>query len=123
MKKVMNKINFAIICLMTAGPAFAAGEKTLNTSAFCQLFAKLHDIFNLLRIAAFIGAAFYIAGWAWEFISKPGDMKVDKIKEKGTGLLVGFILLFMVGIILSFVLSATGMKLVGCDANTLITSW
>jgi len=119
MKKVMNKINFAIICLMTAGPAFA---ENLNASAFCQLFTKLHDIFNLLRIAAFIGAAFYIAGWAWGFISS-GKVEVKDLKEKGTGLLVGFILLFMVGVILSFVLSATGMKLVGCDAKTLITAW
>ena len=117
MKKVMNKINFAIICLMTAMPAFAALPKKQVTvdSDMCKLMTSLYEVFNILRIAAFIGAAFYIAGWAWEFISKPDDAKMDKIKGKGQGLLVGFSLLFVIGAILSFIMSATGMQMMGCD--------
>ena len=119
MKKIMNKMNFAIIAIMASAPAFAAD---LNASGFCELLKKLHDVFNWLRILAFIGAAFYIAGWAWDFISK-GEAKMEDVKKKGTGLLVGFILLFMVGALLSFVLSVAGMKMIGCDASTLVTGW
>ena len=115
MKKIMNKINFAVICLMTSVPAFAA----LNTTKvnidndMCSLLKSLHEVFNYLRIAAFIGAAFYIAGWAWGFISG-GEAKMDEVKKKGIGLLVGFSLLFIIGAVLSFVMSATGMNMIGC---------
>lgn len=122
MKKVMNKINFALIAIMASMPVFAADGNTLNAKGFCGLLVKLHEVFNWLRILAFIGAAFYIAGWAWEFISG-GKAEMKTIKEKGTGLLVGFILLFMIGALLSFVLSVSGMKMVGCDDATLVTGW
>ena len=110
MKKVMNKINFALIGLMVAMPVFAAD---LDAAPYCQLFTKLHDVFKVLQILAFVGAAFYIAGWAWEFISK-GEAKMETIKGKGIGLLVGFGLLFMIGIVLTFVLSTAGMKIINC---------
>ncbi len=118
MKKFMNKINFALISLMVSTPLFA---EELNAAPFCELFHKLHSVFNILRIAAFVGAAFYIAGWAWDFISK-GEAKMDDVKKKGIGLLVGFILLFMIGVLLSFVLSASGMSMIGCG-NDLVTKW
>ena len=116
MKKVMNKINFAIICLMTVMPVFAALPKRQVTveSDMCKLMTSLHDVFNILRIAAFIGAAFYIAGWAWDFIAK-GKAEMKDVKDKGLGLLVGFSLLFIIGAILSFIMSATGMQMMGCD--------
>ena len=79
----------------------------------CEALQKLHGLFNLLRTLAFIGAAFYIAQWAWGYISK-GDVKMDDIKDKGTALIVGFSLLFLVGVILSFVMSASGAKFIGC---------
>lgn len=118
MKKIMNKISFALIGLMVSTPLFA---EVLDATPFCGLLDRLHGIFNILRIAAFIGAAFYIAGWAWEFISG-GKAEIKTIKEKGTGLLVGFFLLFMIGILLSFVLSASGMSMMGCDGS-LVTNW
>ena len=77
MKKIMNKVNFAIIAMMVSVPAFAA----VNESAICGLMKELKGVFGLLRTLAFIGAAFYIAGWAWEFISK-GEAKPDEIKKK-----------------------------------------
>jgi len=108
MKKIMNKINFAIISLMVSVPAFAAGD-----NGMCEALQKLHGVFNLLRTLAFIGAAFYIAQWAWDYIAK-GDVEMKDIKNKGTALLVGFSLLFMIGVILSFIMSATGAKFIGC---------
>lgn len=109
MKKIMNKINFAIIGLMVSVPAFAA-----DTNAMCTAIKELGKVFNLLRTMAFIGAAFYIAGWAWKYISD-GKAEMSDIKTKGQGLLVGFALLFMVGVLLSFIMSATGAKVIGCE--------
>ena len=114
MKKIMNKINFALIAVMTSVPAFAAGND------MCEALQKLHGVFDLLRTMAFIGAAFYIAGWAWKYISD-GKAEMKDIKEKGQGLLVGFALLFMVGVILSFIMSATGAKAIGCP--DVIRNW
>ena len=108
MKKIMNKINFALIAIMASVPAFAADN------GMCEALKKLSGVFNLLRTLAFVGAAFYIAGWAWGYISK-GDAKTDDIIKQGKGLLVGFVLLFLVGVILSFVMSASGAKLAGCE--------
>lgn len=109
MKKIMNKINFAIVGMMVASPAFAA----VNENAMCVFMRDLRGIFNMLRTFAFIGAAFLIAGWAWGYISK-GEAKMDDLKNKGTGLLIGFILLFSVGLILQFLVSASGGKALGC---------
>ena len=109
MKKVMNKVNMAIISMMVASPAFAA----VNDSAMCLFMKDLRGVFNMLRTFAFIGAAFMIAGWAWGYISK-GEAKMDDLKNKGSGLLVGFILLFSVGLILQFLVSASGGKALGC---------
>lgn len=109
----MNKINFAVVGLMLALPAFAAKDSSVP-SGVCELLEKMHGVFNILRIAAFMGAAFYIAGWAWEFISK-GDAKMDTVVTKGKGLLVGFSLLFIIGAVLSFLMSANGMNTLGCE--------
>ena len=115
MKKVMNKITMATIIAMTSVPAFAADNKAL-----CDLIVKMKDVFGILRTLAFVGAAFYIAGWAWGFISK-GAVDVEKdLKGKGTGLLVGFLLLFMIGVLLSFVLSAANGDIMCKD---IITTW
>lgn len=101
MKKIINKVNFAIIGLMaSAAPAMAANN------GLCELVKELGGLLKTLRTLAFIGAGFLIAQWAWGFISKPEDVKLDKFKEKGVGMLVGFILLFGIGAVLSFFMSA-----------------
>ena len=109
MKKIMNKVNLAIIAMMVSVPAFAA----VDENAICKLVNELKGVFSLLRTLAFIGAAFYIAGWAWEFISK-GEAKPEDIKKKGTGLLVGFILLFSIGVLLQVLVSTSGGQILGC---------
>ena len=113
MKKVMNKINFAIIAIMAFAPAFAETKDIPVSNDMCDLIKSLQGVFNILRTMAFVGAAFYIAGWAWDFI-KGGEAKMDDVKKKGIGLLVGFSLLFLIGIILSFIMSSAGMDLIGC---------
>lgn len=113
MKKIMNKFNFALVAIMASAPAFADND-------MCALISRLKGVFGLLRTLAFVGAAFYIAGWAWGFISS-GKAEMKDIKEKGIGLLIGFSLLFMVGAILSFLLSASGQQTLGCPEIT--TTW
>lgn len=103
----MNKVNFAVVAAMTSVPAFA------ETKGLCDLLDKLHEVFLLLRTLAFVGAAFYIAGWAWGYISK-GEAKMDDVKNKGTGLLVGFLLLFSIGLILTFIASY-GNEVLECE--------
>lgn len=101
MKKIMNKANFAIIGLMVSiAPAMAA-----EASGLCNLITQLGGLLKTLRTLAFIGAGFTIAGWAWTYISK-GDVGLDDVKKKGIGLLVGFSLLFGIGMVLSFLMSA-----------------
>ena len=123
MKKVMNKINFAIVCLMTAMPAFAAEN---DDQPLCELIERLQSVFKFIRTLAFVAAAFMIAGWAWTYISKAGDDKagfsIEDVKKKGIGLLIGFALLFMVGLVISFILTLPGMKAIGCE-EVLRSGW
>lgn len=109
MKKYTKVLVFAAIVALIVVPAHAA---VAVSDGMCGLIVKMQDVFKTLRILAFVGAGFYMAGWAWNFITgKGGDGKgggvVDDIKSKGIGLLVGFSLLFAVGVVISFLLSAT----------------
>ncbi len=108
MKKLITKLNVAIIAAMAATPAMAAP----GDNGLCALIIKMHDVFALLRTLAFVGAAFVIAGWAWGYISK-GEVKMDDLKNKGTGMLVGFVLLFGIGVVLSFFMSQGGLCALG----------
>ena len=118
MKKIINKINFAVVAIMASLPAFA-GDPLEEGSDLCNLINKLKEVFVVLRTMAFIGAAFIIANWAWGYINagKDGGVSLDDIKKKGTNLLVGFGLLFMIGLILTFISSAFGIKSLGCLKN------
>lgn len=113
MKKMLKKFNFALIGVMVSMPAFAAGAG--GNEGLCALINQMKGVFGTLRTLAFVGAAFVIAGWAWGYISK-GEVKKDDLKDKGIGMMVGFIMLFGIGIILSFLMSAAGEGgRLGCD--------
>lgn len=111
MKKVFA---FAVISALVAVPALAAGP---NYNAVCELFAQFGGILKVLRTLAFVGAAFYLANWAWGFISK-GEVKIDEVKDKGIGMLVGFTLLFAVGAIVTVFMKMAGPEgSLGCTIN------
>lgn len=114
MKKIINKLNFALIGILCTAPAMA----DVNESGLCILLKDLHSVFNMLRTLAFVGAAFTIAGWAWGYISS-GKAEIKDLKDKGTGLLVGFILLFAIGMVLSFLMTTSGAKSIGCQNELL----
>ena len=127
MKKMLKKIGFAgLVILAGATVAVAAqpgagGVGVVNNDGLCGLIIQMQGVFKILRTLAFVGAAFLVAQWEWGFI-KAGDVKMDDLKDKGTGLLVGFILLFSVGAVLQFLLSSTGMNAIGCVPE-LTTGW
>lgn len=107
MKKISNYFLMASVFVMANVPAFA-------DDGVCDLITGLKPIINTLRTLAFIGAAFVLMNWAWEFI-KGGKAEMGDIEKKGIGMLVGFFLLFAVGIILQFVGSGSGAEFFGCD--------
>lgn len=118
MKKVMNKINFAIIAIMASAPAFA--------DPMCDLIKQLQSVFKFIRTMAFVGAAFFIAGWAWSFIVNAGDKdkggSIEDLRKKSISLIIGFALLFMIGLVLSFIMSTPGLNAIGCK-EILTTGW
>lgn len=124
MKKLMKKLGFAGVATI-AGTAVAMAAQApagagVNTSGLCALIGQMYGVFQILRTLAFVGAAFIIAGWAWGYISS-GKVEMDDLRKKGTGMLVGFVLLFGIGVVLQFFLSSTGLGMIGC--SDLITSW
>lgn len=105
-----KKIGFAVLAILVGiTAANAAGP---DTTGVCKLIDSMQGVFKILRTLAFVGAAFTIAGWAWGYISS-GAAKLDDIKGKGIGLLVGFTLLFSIGIVLQFLGPITGCALTG----------
>lgn len=124
MKKLMKKLGFAGVATI-AGTAVAMAAQApagagVNMSGLCALIGQMYGVFQILRTLAFVGAAFIIAGWAWGYISS-GKVEMDDLRKKGTGMLVGFVLLFGIGVVLQFFLSSTGLGMIGC--SELITSW
>lgn len=126
MKNIFKKLGFAgIATLAGASVALAATPSGgLDTSGLCGIITQMYDVFKILRTLAFVGAAFIIAGWAWGYIKDGGgkDGMIEDLKKKGTGMLVGFVLLFGIGVVLQFfVFSKSGLDLMGCE--NIITGW
>lgn len=117
MKKVMTKFNFALLGLMMAMSSVWAQDQGATTKSTvdidCAMIETLGQILGTLRILAFIGAGFTIAGWAWGYISR-GEVGLDDVKKKGVALLVGFGLLFSIGIALGFFQGLNTEKAVLC---------
>jgi len=111
MKKISNYFLAASVFVMASMPAFAE-------SPVCGLITGLKPVINVLRTLAFVGAAFVLMDWAWGFI-KAGEVKKDDLEKKGLGMLVGFFLLFAVGLILQFVGSGKGAEFFNCDITFL----
>lgn len=111
MKKLIQKISFASLMLTaTAGSSLAANSDIAANmeNNICGLITQMSSLFKTLRTLAFIGAAFIIAGWAWGYISSGKGIDIKDVKDKGIGMLVGFLLLFMVGVILSVFMADNG---------------
>jgi hypothetical protein len=93
----------------------------MNVSALCDLIAQLQEVFKILRILAFVGAGFIVANWAWDLIvkGKIGDKAgLEAFKTNGIPMIIGFTLLFAIGVVLSFLMSG---RIGGCP--NLVTGW
>lgn len=114
MRKLVKRMGFATLMVMaTFGSSMAANNQDL-----CELIKNLGGVFRTLRTLAFVGAAFLIAAWAWGYIAG-GEAKLDDVKKKGVALLVGFGLLFLVGVAVSAILAAAGQGgALECDIGT-----
>lgn len=96
----MKKYLFAFFIILS-GMNFASAAGDLKSAIdVCNIVVQLGGIFRTIRNLAFIGAAFVIAGWAWGFIQS-GKADTKEIRDKGFGLIVGFTLLFSIGIIMT----------------------
>ena len=105
-KKILK--TFALATLFVAVGVGIAHAEQANP---CTLITELSGVFKTLRTLAFVGAAFCVGGWAWGYISggKIGDKSaLDELKGKGIALLVGFFMLFGVGMILQFLPGIAG---------------
>lgn len=84
-------------------PAFGMDAQ----SGLCALITQMHGVFQTLRILAFVGAGFILAKNAWEFISTGkigGKEGVEALKNVGVPMLIGFFLLFSIGVVLSMLM-------------------
>lgn len=107
MKKLMKKLNFAIIGVMASVSSSMAAASA--DDALCMLAEKFGDIFSIIQTLAFVGAGITIAGWAWGYISGGKAINpTDEVKNKGIPMLIGFILLFGIGTVLSIFMTMTG---------------
>ncbi len=102
MKNSLKKVGFAVSAILMAGAAHAAGPEM---GGLCQLINELKGVFNILRTLAFVGAAFVIASIGWDaIVAKKYEWAKDG-KQHLIAMIVGFALLFSVGVILQFLTS------------------
>lgn len=127
MKSLLKKIGVAGFVMLAGGAAAladpaAGGVAAANADGLCGIINEMYGVFKVLRTLAFVGAAFIIAGWAWGYISAGKGVDMEDLKKKGTGMLVGFVLLFGIGVVLQFfIFSNTGLSAIGCDE--VISKW
>lgn len=127
MKSLLKKIGVAGFVMLAGGAAAlaepaAGGVVAVNADGLCGIINEMYDVFKILRTLAFVGAAFIIAGWAWGYISAGKGVDMEDLKKKGTGMLVGFVLLFGIGVVLQFfIFSNTGLSAIGCE--NVIKQW
>ncbi len=102
MKNLLKKLGFTAAAILMAGTAHAVGP---DMNGVCELVTQLKGVFSILRTLAFVGAAFVIASIGWDaIVAKKYDWSKDG-KQHLIAMLIGFALLFGVGILLQFLTS------------------
>jgi len=116
--KLFKTLAFAGLAVLLGATAAYAAPPAIGNA--CVLISSLQGIFRTIRNLAFVGAAFILAGWAWQFITQGWgiEKKTDltAAKDKGAGMLIGFALLFGIGIIMQFLPAMS-------DCREIITGW
>lgn len=110
---------FACVSAVLVVPAFAA--PAMN-SGLCDMIARFQEVFKLLRTLAFVGAGFILAKYGWDAITSgkiAGKESVTEgLKSIGVPMIIGFALLFSIGILLGFLSNGENF---GCQ--NLTTGW
>ncbi len=121
----ISKIFIVVGLCLVVMPVFSAASGVGSADGLCALIREFQEIFKLLRTLAFVGAGMIIAKYAWDAISTgkiADETDLTKAAKKvGVPMIVGFILLFSIGVLLQVLSSATGVELLGCP--TLFTNW
>lgn len=121
----INKIFIIAVLCLIAVPSFAAKSGVGSMDGICELIQEFQEIFKLLRTLAFVGAGMLIAKYAWDAISTgkiADETDLTKAAKKvGVPMIVGFILLFGIGVLLQVLSSVTGVEMLGCEQ--LFTNW
>lgn len=122
MKKYITDKKLLFLSVFLFAVAITNSATAAETAVFqvspemCELIEKLQETFKLLRILAFLGAGFILAKYGWEAISSGkigGKDLIEGVKTSGIAMIVGFALLFMVGVVITFILNG---RATGCDA-------
>ena len=109
MKKNFKIIAFAGLALLIGGAAFAADTSVVAYHQPCDLITELGGLLSVLKTLAFLGAAFILAGLAWKWINAT-EFKMEDAKKQGVSMLVGFVLLFGLGLIIQFLPGTMGCE-------------
>lgn len=113
MKKLKHLAFVVSAFMLVSFPSFAAkaAKASTSNSGICELINQFKGVFQVLRTMAFVGAAFVLAKYAWDLISKgwggsdgKGDL-VTSLKGKLLPMVVGFIILFAIGALLTGLLN------------------
>ena len=120
---ILPKLNGGLIAaLFIVNFANAASIAGSNTAGLCALIAQLQGVFKTLRILAFIGAGFILAKYGWDAITSGKiagkDSVTEGLKSIGVPMIIGFALLFSIGILLGFLSNGENF---GCQ--NLTTGW
>ncbi|MDR2412822.1 MAG: hypothetical protein LBD50_01255 [Rickettsiales bacterium] len=121
-KRLAGAAAFTIVALFAISSFAAAAAATDDTTGVCKLIMEMQGVFKTLRTLAFLGAGFVLAKTAWDFIStgKVGDKTgLEGLKTVGVPMLIGFALLFAIGVGISFLI---GSNTIGC-AGQLVEGW
>ncbi len=113
---------FVALLLLVPTAGFAARAGAIGTSGLCALIEQLQGVFHVLRLCAFVGAGFMLAKYGWEAVSKGKlggkDSVTEGLQAIGVPMIIGFSLLFSIGIVLGFLTNGENF---GCAALT--TGW
>jgi len=121
--KNLRFLSVFLLTVMIVGSAMAEDNQQVFkiSTEMCNLIKELQETFKLLRVLAFLGAGFILAKYAWEAISSGkigGKDLIEGVKTSGISMIVGFALLFMIGVLISFLLNG---RATGC--NALVNGW
>ena len=105
-KKVLLAAGIFLAITIAAGtPAFASGNKIINSPIFTGAKALLRDIISAIQLLSGLAGAGMIGFQALSSIFIKDEVREKEIKEKGKRILGAVIIVFMASTIVQLILS------------------